>query len=85
MLYFILWAIFLVAIIAAVPIVSMLENRGRETVQTAADDHDEAAGFADDDVAEASEFADGDVVDFGGGDFGGGEDFADDDDFKSFG
>ena len=48
MLYFILWVIFLLVVIASVPVVRMLEKRGAEPVPEAAVD-DQAPDFDDGD------------------------------------
>jgi len=68
MIYFILWVLFIVGLIAAVPIAHVLENRGRRAAFAAT--AEEVGGddpFAEEDEMPLEEApADEDAVDFGG-------------------
>lgn len=87
MIYFILWSVFIAAIILAVPIASMLEKRG---VDTAEDMFADESAFDGGEVPMAdAEFGGQEVAvgeaDFASAEMGDGGGFADDDDFKNFG
>ena len=85
MLYFILWAVFLTAVVLSFVVAMVLERRGR-TPAGAVEEADPAPEFADSTDAEmpAEPVAVG--ADDGFGDFGGGADggFADDAGFEDF-
>lgn len=93
MLYFILWVVFILAVILVVPIVNMIENKRRAALMPAMPAEEDWSEEDQVDEAFVDEPAEEATFDDGGGfgeapveelaDFGGGEDFsAFDDEFK---
>lgn len=59
MMYFIAWCVFLVVVVVAVPVASMMENRGRRAAVAPSEemmDEEPVEGEAEDAAEEAPEF-----------------------------